>query len=322
MLNEKIKKNVSPLNVVLTTKSEVLGYAVFQATMCVYALQDHVATGLGVARWSAVKNIAHSVSKLVILVGVATAATPLAIVASWWAPALVTGAALGVVTGIRMRRTSAEGLAPLLPPVRELWSFFLGSTGLVVAGTAVPLAMPLIVVARFGLEQSAYFAIAWSLISAAVVVMHMMVGPFVAAVSTSSPESSVHLLHRFGLILTSLAVLAGLGLGLLGPLMLRLVGYDYYVHGRTLMYFAALTVPLVLILILYQASARILRRLRYAVGLEAISAAIILIGICVSPTDRGLGVVGVWFLIAQGAVAALALTPLLRNLSRLADAAV
>lgn len=314
-----ILATAGPLNHVVHGSGELAAYAVFQATMCIYALQDHVATGLGVARWSAAKNIVHAGAKLLMLVGIATAATPFAIVFSWWLPALVTGAVLAFVTSKRMRRAAQDGHASTLPPVRELWSFFFGSLGLVVAGTAIPLAMPLIVVARFGITMSAYFAISWSVISAAVIVMHMLVGPFVAAVSTCPPESSVHLLRRFGLILTSLAVLAGLGLGILGPLMLKLVGHDYYVNGRALMYFAALTVPLAVVLILYQASSRVLRKLRLAVVLEGLSAAIVLVGISISPTDRGLVVVGMWFLIAQGVVAVFAVAPLVRNLTRLTD---
>lgn len=309
---------VGPVSHYLHGIASVILFAVLQVTLSIFALQDHLATALGVARWTAYKNVAHATIKLALLAVLSTVGTTLSIIASWWAPALIAGAAVALATRVRLRNSSTSTHTPDLPPASEMASFFLGSAGILIAGTLVPLVMPILVLARFGASQSAYFAVSWSLISAAVVVMYMMIGPFVSAVVEAPQSAARGIIVRFGIIIATVAITAGICLGLIGPLLLKAVGSEYYENGKALMYYSAGIVPLSALFILYQAVSRVRRRLRYALVLQVVSAALILTGVLMTPVDDGIASIGMWYLAAESAVAVLCVIPLIRGLALIA----
>lgn len=308
---------VGPTAKLLTGGTEVVAFLVFCVVTTAFALQDHIVTGLQVARWSAYKNVFHSVSKLVILICFAVFSTSTwAIVGSWWIPAVVGLAALSIVVRRRITQTVDLQRAAELPGSRELWSYFAGSVGILAVGTAVPLVVPLLVVAQFGVSENAYFAVAWSMVSAGVIVLHMLIGPFVAEAASAEPAKQLALLKRFSLLLGAAACLGAVGLAAAGPFILGVVGDDYRSNGAVLLYYAAAVLPLTSIYIIYQAFARATRRLRLAVAIQTLNAAIILGGISLSTSGEGLAEVGRWFLAGELVSAVLSLAALAVGVNR------
>ncbi|WP_156045873.1 MULTISPECIES: lipopolysaccharide biosynthesis protein [Actinomycetes] len=308
---------IGPTAKLLTGGTEVFAFLAFCVVTTSFALQDHIVTGLQVARWSAYKNVFHSVGKLVILVGFAAFSTSAwAIIGSWWIPAVVGFAVLAVVVRRRIIRTVDLQRAAELPGVRELGSYFAGSVGILAVGTAVPLVVPLLVVAHFGVSENAYFAVAWSMVSAAVIVLHMLIGPFVAEAASAEPTQQLALLKRFSLLLGAAACLGAVGLAAVGPFILGVVGDDYRSNGAVLLYYAAAVLPLTSIYIIYQAFARATRRLRHAVAIQILNAAIILGGISLSTSGKSLAEVGRWFLAGELVSAVLSLAALAVSVTR------
>ena len=106
------------------------------------------------------------------------------IVGSWTIPSLACAAALGVFLWRRLR-SSALSKAPVeLPPRRELLAYFGSSYGIQVVGNIAPLAISLVVLSALGSELTAYFAITWALITAIFNFGTILVGPFIAQVSS------------------------------------------------------------------------------------------------------------------------------------------
>lgn len=307
---------VGPTAKLLVNNVEVVAFVAFCVVTTTFALQDHIVTGLTVARWGAYKNVFHSVTKLVLLVCAASLSSAWAIIGAWWIPALMGLFVLAAVVRRRITRSVDLRRVSELPSAREMWSYFGGSVGILAVGTAVPLVVPLLVVARFGVADNAYFAVAWSMVSAAVIVLHMLIGPFVAEAASGNYDQQLALLKRFSVLLGGVAFVGAAGLALVGPFILGLVGEQYRSNGAVLLYFAAAVLPLTCTTIIYQAFARATKRLRFAVAVQVLNAVIILGGISLTAGSGSLADVGRWFLIGELVCAVLCLVALAAGVRR------
>jgi O-antigen/teichoic acid export membrane protein len=315
---------LGPSSELLSNNWQFLAFLLFTVTTASFALQDHIVTGLNVARWGAYKNIVHAVVKLLLVVILASTAGTWIVIGSWWAPAILCAAALALCVRRRLLRTMDKSRRADLPPRRQLWSYFVGSAGILAVGTAVPLIVPLIVVARYGVAQNAYFAVAWSMVSAAVIVLHMLIGPFVAEAADTDGPKTLALLRRFTQLLIAATVLGSAGLAAIGPFVLGVVGESYRSNGAVLLFYAAAVLPLTCVFIVYQALARVTRRLRLAVFVQLLNAGIVLTGIAVTDTSEGLSSVGLWFLIGESVsatIASVAMFSAIRKIRRTAEIA-
>lgn len=293
----------------------VLLYPLLVVEHALFTLQDKATTGLGVARWAAAKNTFHAVVKLVALVAFAWTGSALAIVLSWG----VTGALAVIVILVAMRhryRTDPRFLAaPTLPPRREIAQYFGPSFGLTAASVVAPLVVPLIVLSQFGAVANAHFTIAWAIVSVLYMTMHLIISPFVAEVA-AHPDKVASLSKRM-VQMTSIAALVGsLGLVTAGPFALGLVGGEYRQHGESLLYLAALFIPLSAVSAIYEGFARVERRLGLIFGIR-VTAATLIIGGSFVTTDM-FGVIGVgWaYLAVESVTAALLIVPVLRYFRR------
>ncbi|PRC47356.1 AMP-dependent synthetase, partial [Mycobacterium sp. ITM-2017-0098] len=203
------------------------------AVLAVFVLLDKAATGLGVARWSAVKNLAHAVTKLALMAALAIWAHAATIVVSWTLTAAVAALCTYVVLYRRSRSHPRWQQAADLPPRRQMWSYFGSSFGIASLWSTGPLLVPLIVVTQIGPAANAYFAVAWAMISALYLMMHLVVSPYVAEVA-AHPEQVRALSWRMVRMLAAVAVLASAGLLALGPFMLGFAGDEYRSQGTDL----------------------------------------------------------------------------------------
>jgi O-antigen/teichoic acid export membrane protein len=271
----------------------------------VFTLQDKATAGLGVARWSAAKNAFHAAAKLVVLLALAGTDVAVSIVSAWGATAAA--AALCILVALHRRSRSHPRFlaAPNLPPRRELWSYFGSSFGITALWAIGPLVVPLIVVTQVGAEANAYFAIAWAMISALYLMVHLVVSPYVAEVA-AHPGRVASLSRRLVRTLAVVACAGGVGLVVVGPLLLGVVGAEYRTHSTGLLYLAGVFIPLSVVGAVYEGLARVHRRLTLALVVRGLSTLVIVAGSVIG--TRAIGVVGVgWAYLAAEAVSALIL---------------
>ncbi|WP_245813894.1 lipopolysaccharide biosynthesis protein [Rhodococcus marinonascens] len=280
-------------------------FPILVMVLAVFTLLDKTAAGLGVARWSAAKNAFHAAAKLAVLVALAWTDVAVSIVFAWGAIAAAAAVFLWVALIRRIRSHPRFLVTPTLPPRRELWSYFRSSFGITAVWVIGPLAVPLIVITQVGAEANAYFAIAWAMISALYLTVHLVVSPFVAEVA-AHPDRVASLSRRLVRTLAVVAGVGGIGLVVVGPLMLDVVGAEYRANSVGLLYLAGVFVPLSVVGAIYEGLARVRRRLTLALAVRCVSTLVIVCGSLIGA--RVVGVVGVgWAYLAAEAVSALVL---------------
>ncbi|UYP19953.1 lipopolysaccharide biosynthesis protein [Rhodococcus sp. Z13] len=296
-----------------------LDAALFPAVVAVlsaFALLDHTSVGLREAGWAATKNVAHSVVKLAAVVLFAYTASRLAIVWTWILPAAVAVVLLGLRVGQRLRHQESRADGSDLPPRRELGEFLVGAYGIYVVGALAPLVLPLIVIDRLGADANAYFAITWSLVTSVVVLLAMLMGPYVAAAAADA-DRTWQLTLRFLAILGLVATGGVMLFALIGPVLLRIVGPEYADAGTPLLHWAALALVPAVVSFAYNAVARVQRRLRLAVTVQVVNAAIVLGASWVLIGDHGLVALGKAYVVAESVSAVLLVVPLVLALIRM-----
>ncbi|MFM9376062.1 polysaccharide biosynthesis protein [Gordonia sp. VNK21] len=303
---------VGPVDEMFSGRTELLLFPLFVVALSLFAMLDHLAVGLHRADWAAGNNIGHAVAKLAGAALLAGLAGRLAITGSWILTAVLAGAVIAVPVARRVRAAGMSGAAgELLPPGREQARFLAANYGVFVVTALAPLILPMVVIARVGADQNAYFALVWSLMSAVLVLQTMLTGPYVAAVA-ARPDRFTALSARFGAILGGVSVLACLALILLGPVVLALAGRDYAENGGRVLQTAAAALPLAACGAAYTALCRIRRRLLPALAVQLISAGLMLSLTLLWIDDHGV-IAAAWALLAaEGTAAVLVTTPLVR----------
>jgi len=282
-------------------------YPLLVMVFAVFALQDKATLGLGVARWSAAMNSLHAAAKLAVLLLLAWTGSALSIVAAWGATAVA--AALFIMVAMRRRyRSHPQFLEPPnLPPANQLWSYYGSSFGLSALWSIGPLVVPLIVLSRFGATANAHFVVTWAIINALYFAVHLVMSPFVAEVA-ANPGKVASLSVRMVQIMVAVACVASVGLVLVGPYLLAIVGADYRLQGQGLLSLAAVFIPLSAVGAVYEGFARVQRKLRLMIVVQSIATVLIVGGSLLS--TRVVGVVGVgWAYLAAEAVSAVILLP-------------
>ncbi|MGE0219505.1 lipopolysaccharide biosynthesis protein [Mycolicibacterium sp.] len=290
-------------------------YPVLVVLLALYTILDKTTAGLGVARWAAAKNSIHSVVKLVVLLGFAFTASAESIILSW----VGTGAAavLVLVLAIRRRlRTDPQfQVPPTLPPDREIWRYFGSSFGLTATWAIGPLIVPLIVLSKFGPAANAHFAVTWAIVNAFYSTVHLIVSPYVAEVA-AHPDKVGALTRRMVATMAVVNVAASLGLLIIGPFVLGLVGGDYRTEGQGLLYLAAVFVPLSAVASVYEGFARVRRKLGAVMAVRCVVTTIVIGGSLVGTGMFGMVGVGWAYLVAEALGAVILLVPVCRWVRR------
>ncbi|AFA73349.1 putative polysaccharide biosynthesis protein [Gordonia polyisoprenivorans VH2] len=293
-----------------------------------FAMLDHVSIAMGRADWSAQKNIVHAVAKLAAAAALALSADRLGLIGSWVVTAAIAAALLWWFARreLRLRAADLVSTSMALPAWRTQRRFLAGNYGVYVAGAITPLILPPVVIARVGADQNAYFSIVWSLVSAVLVLLTMLLGPYVAAMSADdaarpanspvSPNVQVALrrTRQFVAILVGGAMVAALVLIVIGPVFLRLAGADYAAHGTVLLRLGATALPLAAVGLAFVGICRVRCRLGPALAVQMISAVTMLSLTAAWIGDHGLIAAGWAMVIAEGTAATLVAVPLARAL--------
>lgn len=288
-----------------STIEEVL-YPIAVVVLGVFAIQDKTLIGLGRARTVASKNISQSLAKLVLVAACIPLATGSAIVWAWVVPAGLIALWIGL-TAVRTGTTAMTG-EPNLPPRSEVWHFFAGSLAMNVVGVFVPLVVPLVIVATLGTEMNAYFSICWLIISTAIILLYSTAAPFISAAAEPGADLR-HATLRFIALCGGAGVASCIGLIVVAPWVLAIMGPSYADHGTDLVRLMALTLPTVSFVAIYTALAKVERRLRFAVVVQVIFGIVVIAGIGPAAARWGINGVGYLYLVADVVVVAILLIP-------------
>lgn len=317
---------VGPVSEMFSDSLQLALFPLVVIALSSFALLDHVTIALQQAHWAARKNITHAVAKLIGAVAVASFAGRLGIVMTWVLTAIVLSGVTWMVAS-RVLRVAAEtgsssptGSPPVasapvgLPARSEQCRFIAGNYGVYVASALTPLLLPPIVIGHVGADRNAYFAIVWSLVSAVLVLLTMLMGPYVAAV-TAEPARAMALTRRFVLILAVVSGAAAIGLVTVGPLLLRLAGPGYAAEGAPLMRLAAIAIPFAACGMAFTAICRVRNRLLPALLIQTLNATVMLTLCAVWIRAHGLPGAGWGLIVAEGMTAILVIIPVTRALT-------
>ncbi|MGV9671002.1 lipopolysaccharide biosynthesis protein [Gordonia sp. NPDC003504] len=321
---------VGPTDEMFTSRIELVLFPVVVMVLSSFALLDHLSIAMGRATWSAQKNVIHAAVKLLAAIALAGLASRAGLVGTWIVTAAVAGGVLWWFAGRELRRRVARADATLMPPLRDQGRFLAGNYGVYIASAITPLILPSVVIARVGADHNAYFSIVWSLVSAVLVLLTMMLGPYVASMSAagvdrrpggdadggfgSGPDSTaaLRLTRLFVAIMIGGAALAAVGFEVIGPLFLRLAGPDYAEYGAPLLRLGAVALPLAAVGLCYVAISRVRCRLWPALVVQIISATIMLSATALWIGEHGLVAAGWAMILAEGTAAALVIIPVAR----------
>ncbi|MDO5076781.1 lipopolysaccharide biosynthesis protein [Corynebacterium sp.] len=264
--------------------------------LALFALCDSYLIGCGRPRVVALKNLIHAMSKFALVF-------VLPIDWAWGIPtaALLIFYCFGTL------------------PKRKLYTsdvsrYFMHSVGWLLAQMLPGLVIPLMV-KETGLDQAAYFNIAWVIVNTSFVLISMIGGPFVAKVANAKANMSdaTRTLIR---IIAGVSALRLLGVSGLGPIALFVYGSDYAEHGYKLLILMGVAHLLGGPAYLYATLSRIFGHIGYPMLIQALNSLAVVGLIWLMLPAWGITSVGIAYLIVDAATLAVIIWPLKQALHR------
>ncbi len=318
VLTSAIWAGAGPLSAIASEPAAATLLVAATVIWTVSALQDGVLIGLRSTVLLTIENVAFSVGKIIVVVGLAALATrpAFSIALSWAAPMLLAIVAINVVIFGRLIPRHVQLRPDRDPRVtpRRLIGFAAGDyLGSLFALTYVSL-LPVIVISQAGEAAAAHFYIVWVIASSLQVLPAFMVTSLV--VDTAGDPSTFRRQGRRMLIgMARLLIPTCLLIVVFAPLILAVFGPTYG-DATLLLRLLVLAVIPYGINMLYVGRARLRVAARRIVLVQAAMAGLVL-GLTLVLTPRmGIDGVGVACLLGQGAVALVLLATDLRPLLR------
>lgn len=302
---------IAPRHLLFDNACDMALFVIAVVIVGAFALQDSVLVGLLRGRWAAAKNIFHAFAKLALLMLVGTTALGMnTVLLAWVIPAAIAVAAAQYViaTGAGGLGRLFEAQARPLPPRRELVRECFSLYGIVLINALSSFVVTLLVVTRLGVEQAAYFGVAWTLVSGVALLLSVINGPFVAR-AAARPEDLPDLIRRQTRLLTLVALAGAAALALAAPLALRLLGHDYPT-ARPLLLLMAVMQPLMIPAYLFAGLSRVLRRLDRLLLVQGLSAFAVIAATWLLLPVFGITAVGIAYVTVELAVVVAVLGPI------------
>ncbi|MFC4949311.1 lipopolysaccharide biosynthesis protein [Pseudonocardia sp. GCM10023141] len=292
-------------------------FPVFTMVLSLFVLQDWVLIGLRASTWVPLEQLIFALVKLGLLV-VFIALFPVGgIVLSWVVPAALAVIVVSSIVVFRVlpRRPPPEPGAAQLPGRRALGIIFVGEYATGIMTVAVPMALPLIIVAQLGTASNAFYTLPWMLSEAFNMLLWNISSSYMVEASNDGPRAAA--LLRRTIRLNLLIVGLGVPFMLIGaPWLLTFLGGAYAAEGSTVLRILACAIPFLVITALYSTTARVRQQMGRVVAIQ-LSSALITIGLAlllVGPL--GINGVALAYLIAvvlEGAVVLIPLINILRE---------
>jgi O-antigen/teichoic acid export membrane protein len=277
------------------------------ALWCIFVLQDSILTGLGRPTWVPLENTLHSVSKLALVVLLATACPRQGIFLSWTLAVVVASVPVNLILFVRMlpRHARQARVGDGLPSLGQLVRFVFGDYAAAACWIGVITVPAQLVLKIEGPAAAAEFSVAWA-IGYALYSLPAAVGQGLVVQGAQEPDRLDHLRrmafrHTFRVLvpITSVTVLTA-------PVVLRLFGGTYAAGSSAELRLLALSSIPNAVVALTVSELRVHRRV-LAVWWLMFATLVLVLGISyVLLQPLGIRAVGVAWLTSQLVVAALA----------------
>ena len=132
----------------------------------------------------------------------------------------------------------------------------------------------------------------------------------------ANPDQVASLTWRMLRMVAAVTCVGSVGLVVVAPIMLGVVGAEYRAQGQGLLYLAAVFVPLSVVGAIYEGYARLQRRLGLILAVRCVCTCLIVFGALVGTRTVGLAGVGWAYLVAESVSAMVLLAPVVLWLRR------
>jgi O-antigen/teichoic acid export membrane protein len=313
------------LFVVLTGAHPYLARDVFPAPLfvvavviwVVFTIQDSALTGLRATFWVPVENTSFSLIKIALLPVFAAVAPVSGVFVSWTLPVItcIVPVSYFLFRKVVPRHVSTSAGRGSLPQARVVGSVlageYVGSLSFI-ALTCVP---ALLVLARLGAKQTAYFQTPWLIGTSFDFLLFAIASSLL--VESSARPTVAHTLVPRAVRLGCLMLIPGCIVLLVGaPMILSVLGHQYAAQGTSLLRWLALALPFMGINVLYTTFARMGRRMRRIVAHEVSLAVLILSLTALLIGHIGIAGAGAAFTAGQALVACVVLPSVVRQYRR------
>jgi O-antigen/teichoic acid export membrane protein len=286
----------------------LVGFVLAAAGTTIFTLQDSVLTGLRAARWIPLENALYALSKLLLLIGLATTLTGSGPFVAWTAPLAI---AVLVVNVFIFRRLIPASPSRGSIDRRKLISMATGNYAGKLFTLAGNLYMPILVANRTSPAEAAYFFVPWMIsLGIELVALNVMTSLTVEAASDmgSLRQRSRRALWHSLRIVAPIAILAAI----VAPWALLVFGSDYADEGASLLRLLAAGMIPNVIVALGVTVARVQHRGRVVVAIQGAHAAMVLGASAVLLPSMGIIAVGLAWTVSQTLLAAILIAGLLR----------
>ncbi|WP_165857943.1 lipopolysaccharide biosynthesis protein [Corynebacterium alimapuense] len=288
--------------------------------LVLFSLYDSVLIGLQRGRWTAAKNVTHSVLKLLVVLLLAWCGMSLLgveILLAWVIPAavLVIVVQLFLVFSRARVFSGTESSAAAAPPLIDAARYYLISVGWLFSQILPALFLPLLVASIAGLESAAFFNISWVIVSASIMMMSALGGPFVAR--AADPNSDLAAATRSMITMTiGVSVVRFLGVAVAGPVALLFYGRPYFDQGWVLLVLMGVAHLIGGSAFLFGALSRVYARIGYPMMVQAMASVLVVTLVWWLLPTYGLLGVGIAYLIQDLLIFLVTIIPLTRILPR------
>jgi O-antigen/teichoic acid export membrane protein len=283
-------------------------YVLSVAAWSLYTVHDSVLPALRAATVVAVEALLFALAKIVMLIVLSGPEPHYGLFLSWIVPVVVAFVPINLLVFLRFapRNVARVQGHHELPPTAELRRYVLGDYVAGVVWMSTTNVLPVLVVARLGAEQNAYFYAAWVLAGSFDMVFVALGSPMlVEGARTGGDRQLTRTAARIAALLVvpaavAVVVLADVGLGVLGD--------AYAADGATVLRLVAIAMVFRLVVAFWTSLARLRRAIRSIVTVHLSLAIGVVIGVWVLGGKYGLAGVGMAYLGGQ-TLAALAVLP-------------
>jgi O-antigen/teichoic acid export membrane protein len=281
----------------------------------IFFLQGSVLTALGRAVWVPAVNGLSSAARLALLpllAGAGSAAAG-AVLAAWALPIVV--AMVVVSWWVIARGAPAHARSHRAEPAagrREVLGFVSAEYVNGLLANAVAFLPPVVVAARLGPEQGAYFYIPWLVGVSAITLLWNVVTSFVVEASRDGSRARAHIDRTIGMVL-AIVVPGALVLSLAARPLMALLGPAYAEHGAAPLRLIGLSLPFAGIVLLFSAFSVMEKRMWRLVAVQATGALILVAGIWFGLSWAGIVAPAAALLVSQAAVGLALLPTLIRK---------
>jgi O-antigen/teichoic acid export membrane protein len=228
---------------------------------CVSSLQDGVLTALKRTTWVPVENIAIAVARLGLMPALVATSIVNPVLVAWAVPMV---AAVVVITAALFGRllpqhTRQHAGRVRMPGRRDLIQFISAGYADGLLGNLSSYLPPVIVTAVLGPSANAVFFVPWLVGSVIQGLLWNIASSFVVEASSDAAHTRTYLRHATRLVLVVCAG-ATVGLVVLAPWLLALLGKAYATGGTTALRLVGLSVPFNCVILTYIVSLLIQRR--------------------------------------------------------------